>query len=89
MSSCLETSPRPKPGASQMLLSLAMSLLLSACGGGAETAVDPEIAASAYAQLFRQEFGNTIFANTDAAFNAIGLAIAAFERTRLQPFSSK
>jgi len=224
MSSYLETSPRPKPGASQLLLSLAMSLLLSACGGGAETVVDPEIAAaanraqgnrvlvgdraelgqriftddnlseprgtacaachqanmgfagnhggrdgvavgsrpasvglrnamtnsylglvptpltfvtangeteavgglfwdgradsaelqalgpllnplemnnpsrksvvdkiaaSAYAQLFRQEFGNTIFANTDAAFNAIGLAIAAFERARLQPFSSK
>jgi cytochrome c peroxidase len=34
-------------------------------------------------------FGADIFANTDAAFTSIGVAIAAFERARLQPFSSK
>ena len=48
-----------------------------------------KIAASVYAPLFKQEFGATIFDNTDAAFTQIGVAIEAFERARLQPFSSK
>ena len=49
-----------------------------------------KIAASTYAPLFRQEFGATIFSDTDAAFTQIGLAIEAFERsTALQSFSSK
>ena len=48
-----------------------------------------KIAQSRYAALFRQVFGADIFGNTDAAFTSIGVAIAAFERARLQPFSSK
>jgi cytochrome c peroxidase len=48
-----------------------------------------KIAQSRYAAQFRQVFGADIFANTDAAFTSIGVAIAAFERARLQPFSSK
>jgi cytochrome c peroxidase len=48
-----------------------------------------KIAASSYAALFKQEFGATIFSNTDAAFTQIGVAIEAFERSSLQPFSSK
>jgi cytochrome c peroxidase len=48
-----------------------------------------KIAASRYAAQFRRAFGADIFANTDAAFTSIGVAIAAFERARLQPFSSK
>ena len=52
-------------------------------------AVVDKVAASAYAPLFKQEFGSTIFNDTDAAFTQIGVAIEAFERTSLQPFSSK
>ena len=49
-----------------------------------------KIAAAPYAALFRQEFGAAIFSDTDAAFNQIGLALAAFERSAtLQFFSSK
>ena len=48
-----------------------------------------KIAASRYSAQFRRAFGADIFANTDAAFTSIGVAIAAFERARLQPFSSK
>lgn len=48
-----------------------------------------KIAASRYAAQFKQAFGANIFADTDAAFTSIGVAIAAFERARLQPFSSK
>ena len=48
-----------------------------------------KIAVSRYAAQFRRAFGADIFANTDAAFTSIGVAIAAFERARLQPFSSK
>lgn len=48
-----------------------------------------KIAASRYAAQFRQVFGANIFADTDAAFTSIGVAIAAFEQARLQPFSSK
>lgn len=48
-----------------------------------------KIAQSRYAAQFKQVFGVDIFANTDAAFTSIGVAIAAFERARLQPFSSK
>jgi cytochrome c peroxidase len=48
-----------------------------------------KVAAASYAPLFRQVFGADIFADTDAAFNAIGVAIAAFERASLQTFSSK
>lgn len=49
-----------------------------------------KIAASPYAQLFKDEFGSQIFNNPTVAFQKIGVAIAAFERTSaLQPFSSK
>ena len=52
-------------------------------------AVVEKIASSAYAAQFRTEFGPNIFANTDTAFTQIGVAIEAFERGALQPFSSK
>jgi len=52
-------------------------------------AVVDKIAAARYAPLFRQVFGAGIFNDTDAAFAQIGVAIAAFERAALQPFSSK
>jgi cytochrome c peroxidase len=52
-------------------------------------AVVDKIAASAYAPLFKQEFGAGIFSNTDAAFTQIGVAIDAFERADLQPFTAK
>ena len=49
-----------------------------------------KIAASPYAQMFKDEFGSQIFSNPTVAFQKIGVAIAAFERTAaLQPFSSK
>jgi len=49
-----------------------------------------KIAASTYAQMFKDEFGSQIFSNPTLAFQKIGVAIAAFERTSsLQPFSSK
>jgi cytochrome c peroxidase len=48
-----------------------------------------KIARSAYANLFKQEFGTNIFADTDVAFTQIGVAIEAFERSALQPFSSR
>ena len=44
---------------------------------------------SPYALLFQKEFGSDIFSNTDTAFNSIGLAISAFELSKLQPYSSK
>lgn len=52
-------------------------------------AVVDKIAASSYADSFKQEFGATIFSDTDTAFTKIGLAIDAFERAELQPFDSK
>jgi cytochrome c peroxidase len=52
-------------------------------------AVVDKVAASHYATLFRQQFGANIFNDTDAAFTQIGVAIEAFERGALQPFSSK
>lgn len=52
-------------------------------------AVVDKIAASSYAALFKQEFGASIFSDTDAAFTQIGVAIEAFERGRLEPFTSK
>ena len=49
-----------------------------------------KIAASPYAQMFKDEFGGQIFSNPAVAFQKIGVAIAAFEKTSaLQPFSSK
>ena len=49
-----------------------------------------KIAAAPYAQMFKDEFGSQIFNNPSLAFQKIGVAIAAFERTSaLQPFSSK
>jgi len=49
-----------------------------------------KIAAAPYAQMFRDEFGSQIFNNPNLAFQKIGVAIAAFERSSaLQPFSSK
>ena len=49
-----------------------------------------KIAAAPYAQMFKDEFGNQIFNNPTLAFQKIGVAIAAFERSSsLQPFSSK
>lgn len=52
-------------------------------------AVVDKIAASNYAELFKQEFGANILNDSDAAFTQIGVAIEAFERGRIQPFSSK
>ena len=52
-------------------------------------AVVDKIAAARYAPLFRQQFGANIFNDTETAYAQIGLAIAAFERAALQPFSSK
>ena len=53
-------------------------------------AVMDKIAASAYAPLFKKEFGAGIFSDTDAAYTQIGLAIEAFERsTTMQSFTSK
>jgi cytochrome c peroxidase len=55
----------------------------------AKSVVD-KIAASAYANLFRQEFGASVFANADAAYTQVGVAIEAFERSDpLQSFTSK
>lgn len=55
-----------------------------------QKSVVDKISASAYAPLFRQEFGTAIFSDSDAAFTQIGLAIEAFERSAaLQPFTSK
>ena len=49
-----------------------------------------KIAAAPYAQMFKDEFGSQIFNNPNLAFQKIGVAIAAFERSAaLQPFSSK
>ena len=49
-----------------------------------------KIASAPYAQMFKDEFGSQIFNNPSLAFQKIGVAIAAFERTSaLQPFSSK
>ncbi len=52
-------------------------------------AVVAKIAAAPYAALFRQQFGANIFNDTDTAYAQIGVAIEAFERAALQPFSSK
>ncbi len=53
-------------------------------------AVVDKIAASNYANLFRQAFGDNVFANPDTAYTQVGVAIEAFERsTVLQSFSSK
>lgn len=49
-----------------------------------------KIAASGYANQFRQEFGATVFNDPVTAFQQVGVAIAAFERSPLlQAFSSK
>ncbi len=52
-------------------------------------AVVDKIAAAPYAALFRQQFGANIFNDTETAYTQIGVAIEAFERAALQPFSSK
>lgn len=52
-------------------------------------AVIDKISTARYAPLFRQQFGSNIFTDTETAYAQIGLAIAAFERAALQPFSSK
>lgn len=53
-------------------------------------AVVDKIAASAYADQFRQAFGANVFANADTAYTQVGVAIAAFERSsQLQGFTSK
>jgi cytochrome c peroxidase len=55
----------------------------------AETVVR-KVASSVYANQMQLEFGPTIFNNSELAFQKIGVAIAAFERTAgLQSFSSK
>lgn len=49
-----------------------------------------KIASAPYAQQFRDQFGATIFRDPQLAFQKVGEAIAAFEKTMvLQPFSSK
>lgn len=53
-------------------------------------AVMDKIAASSYANLFRQEFGANVFANPDTAFAQVGVVIEALERSNtFQSFSSK
>ncbi len=52
-------------------------------------AVVTKIASARYAPLFRQQFGANIFNDTEQAFVQIGVAIEAFERAALQPFSAK
>ena len=48
-----------------------------------------KIASAPYAGKFKALFGDNIFKDSDAAFTQIGVAIAAFERHDLQPFSAK
>ncbi len=49
-----------------------------------------KVAKAAYAGEFRKEWGDAIFADPEAALDAVGASIAAFERTRVfQPFTSK
>lgn len=49
-----------------------------------------KVAKSSYAGEFRKVWGDRIFANTQAALDAVGASIAAFERSRVfQPFNSK
>jgi cytochrome c peroxidase len=49
-----------------------------------------KVARSSYANLFRQEFGADIFSQPTVAFEKIGVAIAAFERSdALQSYTSK
>lgn len=49
-----------------------------------------KVAKSAYAGEFRKEWGEKIFANADAALDAVAASIAAFERSAVfQPFTSK
>jgi cytochrome c peroxidase len=49
-----------------------------------------DIASSPYADLFEQVWGEGIFDDVDAAYNAVALSIAAFERTPLfGAFNSK
>jgi cytochrome c peroxidase len=54
-----------------------------------QQAVVNKISAAPYAALFRQEFGAGVFSDPKAAFTQIGVAIEAFEKARLQPFTSK
>jgi len=49
-----------------------------------------KVAKANYAAAFRQEWGDAIFANPEAALDAVAASIAAFERTSVfQPFTSK
>ena len=53
-------------------------------------AVLKKIAAAPYAKAFKDEFGAQVFSNPTLAFQKVGEAIAAFEKTPpLQAFSSK
>jgi len=55
-----------------------------------QAVVVQKIAAAAYAELFKAQFGSGVFNNPTAAFQDIGVAIAAYETTQqLQQFSSK
>ncbi len=49
-----------------------------------------KVAKAAYSGAFRQEWGENIFKNPEAALDAVAASIAAFERTSVfQPFTSK
>ena len=49
-----------------------------------------KISVAPYAQQFKDEFGAQIFSNPVLAFQKVGVAVAAFEKTNaLQPFSSR
>lgn len=48
-----------------------------------------KIASARYAGQFKAAFGADVFRDADAAFTQIGVAIATFERTSLQPFTAK
>jgi cytochrome c peroxidase len=55
-----------------------------------EAMVVAKVAVSDYASLFEDVFGPDAFDDVYAAYNSIGLAIAAFERTEMfAPFTSK
>jgi len=54
-----------------------------------EKDVVDKIAASSYAELFKQVFGADVFNDTQAAFEKVTSALASFARATLQPFSSK
>ncbi len=55
-----------------------------------QATVVAKVAASAYAEDFRRQYGSDIFTRTDDAFAAIGAALAAYQQTpEFHPFTSR